>query len=944
MNAYRFAHQAPTHSASAYPAAAHQTSARPCFSHASCILLAFAILLAFSLCFAAPFASATEPSKGTPSESTPTIEEPSAEGTPTDEALAEPEAIEPVSYEPCPLPEGTYLIQTTLGANSVVDINGGSLSAGANAQLWEYNATAAQKFRLIVAGNGSCALVNDGSGLALTVVPNRSNNIVQSSLENGVPSADQQWLLHEKGSGSYTIESVALPGYVLDVAAANKANGTNIQAYEANGTAAQTFRLINIVPSISTGTAVTEGLYRIQSALGTNLSLDISGASLIDGGRAQIYSSNGTLAQLFQIEAAPDETTHQPFYRIRAVHSGKYLEVAGNSPFPCASIQQYGSTGKANQLWAFVPTEGGYSLINKANGYALDVKGAQAASETPLQTYAPNKTAAQTWTLEEVTQVVPNGVYQIRANLGTHRVVDINGASGAPSANVQLWSANNTLAQRFYISSQGNNVYTIEALCSGLLLTRDGANVIQAQRDAQENGQLWQIAAAQGGGLAFLSADDPALALDVSGANDADGTNIGVYAINGTRAQSFLVDKRAAFPDGYYTITCVAGGRVLDVSAGSLNDGANVQVYESNGTGAQKWQITEQSDGTFVILNARSGKALDVKGANASSGTNVQQYLPNNTKAQRWMIDYLGSQRYRIASALGDLVLHVDGEGTSNGCNVAISTPTGAECEQFTFAPTTYRLSEAELCQLIDTVSGSTAVTTFGNALPLSDAHLSALNSATNRIRSAGYNVGYVVIDADTGHGFSCNPYGVNYVASSIKGPYVASVCKFDPWSIRPYKLTMAQTIEYSSNEGYLSLRSRFGSWPMEQLMNEVGVHSFSPSVNYCYLTAHDLAKLWVGCYNYFSSDEMNAAWCKSLYTHSYHSSIYYQLSGYGTTTYSKPGWYPNERGLGAMNDAGIVERDGHTYIVAILTSAYERFDLMDPLVRAIDAASYDLR
>ncbi|WP_338933258.1 RICIN domain-containing protein [Streptomyces netropsis] len=45
-------------------------------------------------------------------------------------------------------------------------------------------------------------------------------------------------------------------------------------------------------------------------------------------------------------------------------------------------------------------------------------------------------------------------------------------------------------------------------------------------------------------------------------------------------------------PNGVYTVTNLASGKVLDVVGGSQANGANVQQWEDNGTDAQKWRFT----------------------------------------------------------------------------------------------------------------------------------------------------------------------------------------------------------------------------------------------------------------------------------------------------------------------------------------------------------------
>ena len=148
----------------------------------------------------------------------------------------------------------------------------------------------------------------------------------------------------------------------------------------------------------------------------------------------------------------------------------------------------------------------------------------------------------------------------------------------------------------------------------------------------------------------------------------------------------------------------------------------------------------------------------------------------------------------------------------------------------------------------------------------------------------------------------------------------------------------MTSTITVSSNEGYASLRNRFGAAPMTSFMSYTGITGkWSSSKWYPYYTARDLAKLWVGNYWYFFKEtNKNSSWCRSIYTHSLNSPIYNAMKG-KYATYSKPGWYPAAP-YWVQNDAGIVMSDDGPYLIVILSSACNQYGKLETLVKALDA------
>lgn len=143
--------------------------------------------------------------------------------------------------------------------------------------------------------------------------------------------------------------------------------------------------------------------------------------------------------------------------------------------------------------------------------------------------------------------LIANGIYTISSSLNRNKVLDIAGASNADSANLQLWTKNNTNAQKFKFTYLGEGYYEIETCCSGKALdvagsqSKCGTNVWQYQKN-KTNAQKWLIKNA-GDGYYYIISKCNGLYLDVSGAKTKDGTNIHVWDFNGTKAQKFKISK-----------------------------------------------------------------------------------------------------------------------------------------------------------------------------------------------------------------------------------------------------------------------------------------------------------------------------------------------------------------------------------------------------------------
>ncbi|MFJ9705226.1 ricin-type beta-trefoil lectin domain protein [Streptomyces sp. NPDC101234] len=116
-----------------------------------------------------------------------------------------------------------------------------------------------------------------------------------------------------------------LAGKCVDVAGANSANGTAVQLYDCNGSAAQQW------------TVGSDGTIR---ALGK--CMDVTGGGTADGTAVQLYDCNGSAAQKWAVSSANDIVNPQ---------ANKCLDVTGNNSANGTRLQIWTCSGGANQKW-----------------------------------------------------------------------------------------------------------------------------------------------------------------------------------------------------------------------------------------------------------------------------------------------------------------------------------------------------------------------------------------------------------------------------------------------------------------------------------------------------------------------------------------------------------------------------------------------------------------
>lgn len=305
------------------------------------------------------------------------------------------------------LADGVYKIGNAQNSNYVLDIASGSKNNGANVQLYLSNGTTAQSFKVTHDTNGYVTFTNVNSGKALDVSGGKvvnSRNIQQYN-SNGTKS--QKWIVKKSGSG-YTIISALDSNYVLDLSGGKVVNSRNIQLYQSNGSTAQQWTFEKNITererldemATQNKSMMDDGVYYIKNR-DVKFALDVSGGSAYSGANVQLYSLNKTDAQKWLV--SHDSKGYVSF---KNVNSGMYLTATGSSNN--ANVNQQSPSNGYNQKWIIAfDSNQNIKLVSGLNSkLVIDVSGGKISNGSNIQLYTSNNSAAQKWVFEYISKDV----------------------------------------------------------------------------------------------------------------------------------------------------------------------------------------------------------------------------------------------------------------------------------------------------------------------------------------------------------------------------------------------------------------------------------------------------------------------------------------------------------------------------------------------------------
>lgn len=272
------------------------------------------------------------------------------------------------------------------------------------------------------------------------------------------------------------------------------------------------------------------------------------------------------------------------------------------------------------------------------------------------------------------------------------------------------------------------------------------------------------------------------------------------------------------------------------------------------------------------------------------------------------------------------------------------------------------RLSKADF----NDIPSSDTVQTFSlmdNKIPtLEDESLASLQEALSRAQELG-EVGVVFYDLSSGRGVTYNADVEVYGASSYKALYALYICEtlvesgqvsldgrlatYGGYSMgwQTVRDLIENAVVNSDNDSFIALRAAFDHDGYEDWIANLGVDDetaldpMSDFPTYCPRTS---ARLWREMSEYLSMDTETSQWLSGLLTSTSRSFIRDGIADEQVLVRNKAGWI-SEDGYYSTCDAGLIDIDGRTYVMSVMTSM-PWSDRSSEVTAAIAKALFDTR
>lgn len=260
------------------------------------------------------------------------------------------------------------------------------------------------------------------------------------------------------------------------------------------------------------------------------------------------------------------------------------------------ALYEEDKTRLSAQIWKFHRnSDGSYTIQSSYNDKVFDLDDYKDTDCTNIHLYYSGNTSNQKWYIYKL----DDGSVVFQPTCSSTRVLDLADGSTNNGTTAWLYTFNNSVAQKFYIENC-DDIVSFGKEQSGLItnysswkpiMQQDDKNVVLGrEKVVNMNRTSWRLCRNDDDGSYTIYNYLNGYVLAVDGSEDVDCANVVCKQYEECSANSrkwwFLCRS-----DGTTYVKSACSVRALDLLDGSISDGTNVQMYSVNGTDAQTFVL-----------------------------------------------------------------------------------------------------------------------------------------------------------------------------------------------------------------------------------------------------------------------------------------------------------------------------------------------------------------
>lgn len=281
------------------------------------------------------------------------------------------------------------------------------------------------------------------------VTYSNGNAVIGASMNNKL--ARQIWKFSRNSNGSYRIKS-CLNDTCMELHNFGDFDGGNVTCIPANGSTAQNWFICEN----------SDGSLYLRPECSSTRVLDVTGGDAHDGNNMQLWTYNKTDAQMFSIDKCGEVINVGDNFVASIEHTEYWkplMQAEDGNVVLCTSSQK----NMSRILWNFErdSNNGWYTITSYENGKRLEVSNESDEDGANVQCAEARDTYAQYWYILKGWEENGNEYKYIKSACSSKNL-DLLYNSKEDGTNIQMWSINGTLAQRFSIYEiNGDTTYDI---------------------------------------------------------------------------------------------------------------------------------------------------------------------------------------------------------------------------------------------------------------------------------------------------------------------------------------------------------------------------------------------------------------------------------------------------------------------------------------------------